>query len=92
VTVSSGDGREAVNFGRSCVWPSSINALSSRFLSAFHISTGSSIASVSGWSSSQHLRCNRTATSLARLCEVSCRGRRATSLPTGRSSTPVTAL
>jgi len=90
VTVSSGDGREAVNFRRTWVRPSFVEALSSRSLSASHISTGSSISSMSGRSSSQHPRCISAIALLARSCEISCRGRRATPLPTGRSSTPVT--
>jgi len=90
VTVSAGDGRGVVNFRRSCVRPSFVEALSSRSLSAYDILPGSSISSVSGWSSCQHLRCICASALLARSCLVSCRGRRATPLPTGRSSTPVT--
>jgi len=69
---------------------SSIEALSSRSLSASHISTGSSMSSMSGRSSSQHPRCICASALLAQSCHLSCRGRRATLLPTGRSSTPVT--
>ena len=93
VTVSSGDGQEAVNFRRTWVRPYFIEALSSRFLlSASHISTGSSTSSMSGRSSSQHPRCICASGLLARSCQLSCRGRRMTLLLTGRSSTPVTIL
>jgi len=47
VTVSSSDGRGAVNFHRTWGWSSFIEALSSRFQSASHISMGLSISSVS---------------------------------------------
>ena len=40
VTISSGNSREAVNFRRSWVRPSFVEALSSQSLSASHISTG----------------------------------------------------
>jgi len=72
------------------VRPSFVEALSSRSLSASHISTGSSISSMSGSSSSQHPRCICASALLARSCQLACRGRRVTPLPTGSSSTPVT--
>ena len=90
VTISSGNGREAVNFRRTWVRPSFIEALSSRSLSASHISTGSSILSITGRSSSQHPRCICASALFTQSCQLSCRGRRATPLTTGRSSTPVT--
>jgi len=92
VTVSSGDGREVVNFRWTWVQPSFVEALSSRSLSASHISTGSSIGSMSGRSSSHHPRCIYASALLARLCQLPCKGCRATPLPTVRSSTPVTIL
>ena len=90
VTVSSGDGREPVNFRRTWVWLSFVEALSSRSLSASNISTGSSISSRSGRSLSQQPRCICASALLARSCQLYCRRHRATQLPTGRSSTPVT--
>jgi hypothetical protein len=51
VTVSSGNGREAVNFHRTWVRTSFVEALSSWSLSASHISKGSSISLMSGRSS-----------------------------------------
>jgi len=87
VTVSSGDGREAVNFRRTWVRPSFVEALSSRSSSASHISMGSSISSMSGRSSLQHPRCICASALLARLCQLSCRGHRATPLPTWRCLT-----
>jgi len=92
VTVSSGDGREAVNIHRTWVQPSFIEALSSRSLNASHISTGLSILMVSGRSSSQHPRFICASALLAQSCQLTCRRHRATPLPTGRSSTPVTIL
>ena len=92
VTVSSGDGREAVNFRRTWVRLSFVAALSSRSLSASHIPRGSLISSMSGRSWSQHPRCIRASALLARSCQLSFRGCGATPLPTGRSSTPVTIL
>jgi len=92
VTVSSGDGPEAVNFRRTWVRPSFDDELSSRSQTASYISMSSSISSMSGRSSSQHLRYICASVLLARACKVSCRGLRATELPTGRSSTPVTIL
>jgi len=85
VTISSRDGREAVNFPRSWVRPSFVEALSSRALSASHISTGSSISSMSGRSLSQHPRCICASALSARSCQFACRRRRVTPLPTGRS-------
>jgi len=92
VTISSGDGREAVNFRRTWVWPSFVEALSSRSLSASHIPTGSSILSMRGRSSLQHPRCICASALLARSWQLSCRGRRVTPLLTGRSSILVTIL
>jgi hypothetical protein len=86
VTVSSGYGREAVIFHRTWVRPCFLEALSSQSLSASHNTTGSSISSMSGRRSSQHPRCICASTLLARSCQLSCRGCRATQLPTGRSS------
>jgi hypothetical protein len=92
VTVSSGDGRKAVNFCRTSVRPSFIEAFSSRFLSASHTSRRSSISSMSGRSLSQHPRCICASALLAQSCQLSCRRRRAMPLLTGRSLTPVTIL
>ena len=92
VTVLSGNGREAVNFRRTWVQPTFIETLSSWSQSASHISTGLSILSMSGRSSSQHPRCICASALLAWSCQCSCRRRRATPLPTGRSSTPAMIL
>jgi len=92
VTISSGDGREVVNFCGTLELPSFVAALSSRSLSDSHISTELSISSMSGWRSSQHPRCINAIALLAWSCRSSCRVRRATQLPEGRSSTPVTGL
>jgi len=92
VTILSGDGQEAVNFRRTWVRPSFVEALSSGSLSGSHISTGSSILSVSGRSSLQHPRCICASALLARSCQLSGRGRSAKPLLTGRSSTTVTIL
>jgi len=90
VTVSSGDGQEVVNFRRTWVRLSFVEALSSRSLSAFHISMGSLISSISGRSSLQHPRCICASAILAQSGQLSCRGRRPMPLLTGRSSTLVT--
>ena len=51
VTILSGDGREVVNFRRTWVWPSFVEALSSWSVSASHNSTGLWISLKSGRSS-----------------------------------------
>jgi len=84
VTVSSGDSREAVNFHRTSVRPSFVTTLSSQSLSSTHICTGSSRSSMSGSSTSQHLRCTSAIALFALSCQSSCRERRATPLPGGR--------
>jgi len=92
VTISSGDGREMVNFCRTWVRLSFVAALSSWSMSASHIAMGLSILSMSGRSSSQHPRYINAIALLPRSCQSSSRARRATSLPGGRSSTLVTML
>jgi hypothetical protein len=57
VTISSGDGREAVNLRRTWVRLSFVEALSSQSLSSFQLSAGLSISSISGMCLSQHPRC-----------------------------------
>jgi len=90
VTVSFGDGREAVNCRRTWVWPSFVEALSSRSLRACYISMGWSISSMSESSSSQDPRCIGTIALLALPCQSYCRVPRVTPLQGGRGSTPVT--
>jgi hypothetical protein len=68
IMVSSGDGRETVNFCTTCVQPRLVEALSSRSLSTSHISTGWSISSMSGRSPSLHPRCVSSIALLARSC------------------------
>jgi len=89
VTVSSGDGQDAVSFRRTWGLLSFVEALSSRSLSASHIPTGSTTSSMSGRSSSQHRRCICASALMARSCQLTCKRRRATPLPTGRNSTLV---
>jgi len=78
VTVSSGDGREAVRCGSSWVPPRFVEALSSWSLSASHISTWASILSMSGSSSSQHPRYDSAIALLALSWQSTCRACRAT--------------
>jgi hypothetical protein len=68
VMVSSGDGRETVNFCTTSMRPSLVVALSSRSLGTSHISTGWSISSMSGRSPSLHPRCVSSIAVLARSC------------------------
>jgi len=89
---SSGDGHKAVNFDITRVWPSFIEALSRRSLSAFNILIGWSSSSISGRTTSQNQRFICAFALLAWSCQLSFRGRRLTLLPVGKILTLVRML